>query len=280
MRNMMIVNSKAERRMQRKGNRFVAGAVLATVVLLISATAQAATVYHNVFDGADRGDNPGIGGGMVRFLGGGNPWIVDTDTDQLLGNTSASLNRGCLYTIENFDLSGGFRLEVTFLIGTTSTSSTNRVHFGIMDADRYEYTAIPLRNAANVRAIGLNMTPDFDQGLIYSLEEIEGERDSELVFHSNDQDILEATMQTWVLEVDGAGENWSYSIGGNPPTTGTFAEGEEFDFSRDYRIFGWCQGEPDPFIVDSVKLTVIPEPASMALLGLGSVVMLSVRRRR
>ncbi len=284
----MIVNKKTECSMKRKGNSFVAGAVLATVFLLIAAVAQAGpvVVYENVFDGTDRGDNPGIGGGMDRALGQAPVWELDTDTNQLLAGGRGTLNdRGNVFTVNSFDLTGGFRLVLEFSIADTGTSqsTSNRLNFGLAATDHgYEdnYLAQYLLTDRNTYGIGLNMTTDAagNQGLIRALDDKAG--GSELVFLSNDQDILENTMQTLVIEVDATGTIWSYSIGGNPPTTGTFAEGQEFDFSREYQIFGYTQRGVNEFKADSVKLTVIPEPASMALLGLGSVVMLSVRRRR
>ena len=280
----MIVNKKTECSMKRKGNSFVAGAVLATVFLLIAAVAQAGpvVVYENVFDGTDRGDNPGIGGGMDRALGQGPVWELDTDTNQLLGNVRSGTNdRGNVFTENSFDLSGGFSLELMFYIDSTSGATTNRVNFGIAATDHgrdNNYLAQYLHTDRNTYGIGMNMTNDGTQGLIRALDDKTGEQG--LVALSNDQTIQEDSWQTLVLEVDGTGTTWSYSIDGAEATTGTFAEGQEFDFSRDYQIFGYVQQDPSDFKVDSVKLTVIPEPASMALLGLGSVVMLSVRRRR
>ncbi len=275
--------------MKRKGNRFVGGAVLATVVLLIAAVAAAGpvVVYENVFDGADRGDNPGIGGGMDRALGQGPVWEVDTDTNQLLGNARSGTNdRGNVFTESAWDLSGGFRLEVVFSIGNISAGqSANRVNFGVAATDHGRednYLAQYLCGDRNTYGIGLNMTTEFGpQGLNHVIDDKAGGDD--LFNLSNDQTILGGgATQTWVLEVDGTGTTWSYSLDGAEATTGTFAAAgaDAFDFTREYQIFGYVQRAENDIKIDSVKLTVIPEPTTTGVMALGALALLIRRRLR
>jgi hypothetical protein len=235
-------------------------------------SAHAAVVYQDNFDSDTIATNTGIGGGLGAYERQGGPWI-DSGTD-LDFNRSGSNDRANVYSLNTFNLTGGFKLEVTHSIDDITTSGSDRAVIGLLDAadlpasqDNGSYVTDFLNRDLGQYGIGMDLTNgDSTHGLNFS----DGTDLNEL---SNAQTITTGT-QSWVLEVDAAG-NWSYSIDGATATTGTSA----FDVTRNYHFFAYAQDNDVNLVIHSAKLTVVPEPSTTALLGLGGLALILRRRK-
>jgi len=220
----------------------------AIAILLMVGSAHAQTiVYQDNFDGDGLDVNAGIGGGLDAYDRQGAPWLDNGDLDF---NRTGNNDRGNVSSMNTFDLTAGFKLEVTHTINNVTTIDANRAVIGLLDADdlpenqtNTTYITDFLNRDLDKYGIGLNLTiQNGTQGLNFA----DGAALNQL---SNAQTITTGT-QSWVLEVDADG-NWSYSIDGAPATTGTSA----FDLARDYHFFVYAQDNHHHLKVHSVTLS-------------------------
>jgi hypothetical protein len=239
----------------------VAVVVMASVVFA-STLAHADVVFQDNLDGDGIETNTGIGDGLGAYERQGGPWLDDGSVSGVDSNRTGNNDRANLYSLNAFDLTGGFKLEVTHTISNVTTIDANRAVIGLLDADdlpaeqtNTTYITDFLNRDLNYYGIGLNLTiQNSTQGLNFA----DGTDLNQL---SNDQTIATGT-QSWVLEVDAAG-NWSYSIDGETATTGASV----FDVARDYHFFAYVQDNHNDLIIESVTLSTLgggpPFPADL-----------------
>lgn len=283
-----------------KTRNIVVLTAFATSTFLAAALAGSANagtiVYQDNFDNDGRATNTGIGGGLNLGFRQGNVWLEDgnLDSGKLSGN-----NRGSVQSLNSFNLTGGFTLTVTYTTlkgdaGNEGNNSTNRAQFGLIDAanvpaptsdttfssSNNDYLSSPLAVASEKRyAIGLNITTlDANlQGLNFNNAAATNNLINLSNAQGNGQDVgadpQNPFVNTFVLSIDSAGA-YSYSINGAPATTGASA----FDVARNFHFFAFTQDAEHGTEITSVTLEVVPEPSSLALVGLGG--MLIARRRR
>ncbi len=234
-------------------------AVAGGLVLATGVAGAQGVVYQDEFDGDGLADNAGVGGGLGSFDRQGGPWLDSAGGVLDANRASGNNNRGNVHTLADFDLSGGFALEVTY---STSQVTSGRVNFGVIDSagipavqDSSNYVTDYLSNDRGQYGIGMDLTAhDGNQGLAMA----DGTGVTSL---SNAQPVAAGT-QTVLLIVD-SDSNWSYSIDGAVATSGTLAV--PFDFTRDYKFFAFAQSltniepnAPNDFMIDRVVLTVPP----------------------
>ena len=238
--------------MNRNKTVWTLAAVAMTTLVLMSTSADAQIVYQDTFDDDGLDVNTGIGGGIAdlnipgasvaEFFDDGN------DLDMVTGGGWGG-NRGYAESLDGFNLSGGFTLEVTYTVQIPSGGNANRAMFGLWDGngtnpsenflgtnnDRYGIGVNIL--STNQGSTGLNSADDAGAGSITPL---------------SDDQIISGGMHTLVLEMDTA-DNWSYSIDGAPASTGTIGAG--FDLSRTYNFIVYAQDNENDVRVLSVTLT-------------------------
>jgi len=247
------------------------------VMALSAASANAAmVVFQDNFDNDGLATNTGVGGGLDRYTRQGDTWV---DNGDLSGNSMGGNDRGNVFSLNSFDLSKGFSLEVSYSIDNIGSTGANRVNIGLIDElpevqDNGTYVTTFLASNLDKYGIGMNMTTQTGpQGLTFADDAGAGSVTS----LSNAQTISTGT-HTFLIEMD-TESNWSYSIDGATATTGTIG-GDGFDLTRDYQFFAYVQDyRYNKINISSVTLTAVPEPATMAMLVAG-LPALWLRRKR
>jgi hypothetical protein len=213
--------------------------------------------YSDAFDDGDMAVNAGTGGGWshdTRNLG----TPVEQNGTMDTGRGTKHNNRGNTFSINRFDLSGGFRLTVSY---STDDLTDGRAEVGLIDAafvdtagyDGHFGNWLSASTAGNY-GIGMNLSPkDGNQGLNLN---------ADFSVASLSSIAFVAGAASFVLEVD-ADSNWSYSVNGGDAVTGTIG-GDGFDFTREYMFGTYSQNltyvEPKcapGLTIDSVSLSPI-----------------------
>ena len=236
--------------------------------LALSVSAHAAIVYQDTFDGDGLATNTGIGGGAVtNYTSDSNVW---TDAGTLFSNRGGGNSRSGVTSINSFDLTGGFTLEVTYSISNLAGAADNRVNIGLID-NNYSDSGTRDIVGYNSGDRGIGYVPTVSRGVqglnLY---------DTALTQLSNAQGSSTGT-HTFVLTMDAA-SNWSFSIDGATATAGTIG-GPGFDFAADYEFYAFQQSDDSVLNIEAVTLTVVPEPSTTALLGLGGLALILRRRK-
>lgn len=227
----------------------------ATCVLGVAPSVAETIVYQDHFDNDGLATNAGIGGGLDAYDRQGGPWL---DNGVLDSNRSGGNDRGNILSVNAFDLTGGFRLEVDYTIDDVTTIDANRAIIGLIDRnsvpavqDNTTYITDFLNRNLDKYGIELNLTiQNSTQGLNFA-DDSGGGSLSQL---SNAQPITTGT-HSWVLEVDAAG-NWYYSIDGATATTGA----STFNVARDYHFVAYMQDDLNHLRIHSVTLTRLVDP--------------------
>ncbi|MGE9269178.1 MAG: PEP-CTERM sorting domain-containing protein [Verrucomicrobiales bacterium] len=251
--------------------------------LLLSATSlHSAVVFSDSFDN-DGSTNTGVGGEMSS--GARNGGTAYTDTGDLTASTNFGSHQAWAWTANQFDLSDGFSLDVAFTTVAAGNPSFT-FSFGIID----EVTAtagvggdpgnVGFDNAvsgANAISFGTTTRSSGSVGIDTEF----GGTFTEFASLTEFNNALNlGTAQTFNLTVNADGSG-SATI---DSTTATFTAGTFsglFDNSTDdeFHFAVYAQGNNDPGgSLQSVTLTTIPEPSSLAMLCLGG--FLALRRRR
>lgn len=110
---------------------FKNSALIGAVVLSAATTVSAATiVYEDTFDNDGIAVNTGVGGGMSSLNSNGGS--LHTDTGVLGAQTASGPRQSAAWTTDQFALTGGFELDVTFTTVATGNPSFT-YGFGIVD---------------------------------------------------------------------------------------------------------------------------------------------------
>ena len=180
-------------------------------------------VYEDNFDGDTYAVNTGTGGGLEYQGGLYRDWAEDAGGIYFLSGGNGGTHSN-LSTINNFDVSAGFRLEVTYT-HTANLNNACRLVMGVMDAANPKAAGLLGENPASYYGIGF---AHYSNNQLNGLTFANGTTTSEI---DQSQSRTNGT-HTLVLEMDDS-SNWSYSIDGAIPTTGTIG-GTGFDYTRDY----------------------------------------------
>ncbi|MGE9271645.1 MAG: hypothetical protein ACQKBU_12645, partial [Verrucomicrobiales bacterium] len=159
-----------------------------------------------------------------------------------------------MITLNDFDLTGGFKLEVEYTISSTGNALADRVNFGVIDSANIPqeqatstYLTDFISNNRGQYGIGMDLTTNDDnQGLGVA-------QDTTITSLSNEQEITVGSHSV-VIYVD-AQSNWYYGIDGAPLSSGAIPGG--FDFTRSYSFAAFVQGIFSEFTIDSVTLTTL-----------------------
>jgi len=220
--------------------------VTAVAALFIAASANAQTiVYQDSFDDDGYGTNAGIGGGLQNTGGLYADWVETEAGITFSGGGNGGTHRN-LATINSFDLTGGFELTVSYTVSFPNYDSTRFV-MGVMDAALIP----PVQEGpggTDINRITTGLGPKaeglIDTGRIaysygigfapYTANQLNGLTfaDGTTLTEIDQTQSRTTGAHTLVLGMDDA-SNWSYSIDGATPTTGTIAE-TGFDYTRNY----------------------------------------------
>lgn len=212
--------------------------------------------YQSDFTGADLAS-----AGLVKSAGAaGGSWTLNTVNDRVDGVGGGNA-RSSLSTIESWQNDLGFTLEITF----QNTAAMTRFSCGIVDANYAIPGASDCFNSAasgaygigfvtagemagttytNVSGIGAGDVLVFNDGSGSG-----GDRGGEIKLSIDQGDITYGAWQKLFITV--TSNSWSYSLNGQPPTTGTWAT--PFDTSRSYRFTAYAQSN-NQALFSSIKL--------------------------
>ncbi|MDP0491225.1 MAG: PEP-CTERM sorting domain-containing protein, partial [Verrucomicrobiota bacterium JB023] len=250
-------------------------ALTLTALVTLSSPATAATlVYQDSFDN-DGAANSGTGGSLNT--GWRNSGTEFTDNGDLSASTNGGGQQSWAWTQSEFDLSGGFEMVVTFTTVAAGNPSFT-FSFGLLD----EVSAATTGNGGLVGETGNFrnvIAGDTTSGIAFGTTTRNGgiagfDVFTDTSFTEINDDITTSislgTTQTLTLTVNADGSG-SASLGTGTATyaAGTFTL---FDESADdeFHFAVFSQGNNDPGgSLQSVSLSQIPEPSSLALIGLG-----------
>lgn len=250
---------------------------------MIASAASATVVYEDTFDNDGLATNAKTGGGLASFTVFQNSF--SDDGNLVSGTNTNAARRTVASTINAFDLSNGFTAEVHW---EGTTNKTGYYDFSLTNAQ----LSSTMTSASEGIFTQFNGTSDGDgasasKGVGLAWGSFRGQ--DGLYYNNGDAD---GTSVTTVDAAGGGGAfggsgtiemeltvnadlSWSYSINDSVIDSGSdITGGGSLDLSSMYLNF---YTQPTG-TYSYAKITAIPEPSSLALLGLGG--LLVARRRR
>ena len=257
--------------------------IAAIMAMSLATVAQAAVVFQSDFTGAD------LGTGLTSAGAATDIWSLDAANDRAEFNDGDGVqnSRASLYTSGTYQNTGGFTLDVTFFQAATDLNIFEVALVETGDGD-FDTATGSLNKSMPVYSVGFTAsgqaaTDNSGPGLVLNDGSTAKNNHTAMENLSNAQTYSNTAEQTLSMTITAT--SWSYSLNGDPATTGSFASG--FDTSKSYAFVGFIQGNNsdannvDGAYFSNITLTAIPEPSSFALLGgLLALSAVMVRRRR
>jgi len=234
-----------------------------TAILQLYVLEASALLYEDNFSDGALGANPNTGGGMGNFgTDNGDRW-QDSNGELFYVSDGSGGNRASAHSLNSFDLSEGFRLEVQYHLGSLAVSANNQFSFGLIRGYVPSQNNRLLNAGSGTYGMGFTLATGTNGAATGLLIHDEAGVSPNALNLANGFTPTTGSPQTLVLTMVPTitgGADWSYSFGGSPVATGTIGT---IDLaSQPYQFVAHARDVTIGKSIQSIRLTKAPQNAT------------------